>query len=79
MGETFCSYVCLHNDSTESCTRVSLKCDLQTATQRIPLYPGPNEPPFTDNFLSGSSINHVLHHEVCSSTECPMCSWTGLG
>jgi len=64
LGETFCSYVCLHNDSTESCTRVSLKCDLQTATQRIPLYPGPNEPPFTDNFLSGSSINHVLHHEV---------------
>ena len=66
LGETFCSYVCLHNDSTETCTRVSLKCDLQTATQRIPLYPGPNEPPFTDNFLSGSSINHVLHHEVRS-------------
>ena len=66
LGETFCSYVCLHNDSTETCTRVSLKCDLQTATQRIPLYPGPNEPPFTDNFLSGSSINHVFHHEVRS-------------
>jgi hypothetical protein len=64
LGETFCSYVCLHNDSTDTCQRVSLKCDLQTTTQRISLYPGPTEPPFSDYFLSGSSINHVLNHEV---------------
>ena len=31
------SYVSLHNDSTETCDNVVLKCDLQTATQRLPL------------------------------------------
>ena len=32
LGETFMSYVSLHNDSTDLCDSVILKCDLQTAT-----------------------------------------------
>ena len=35
LGETFMSYVSLHNDSTETCESAILKCDLQTATQRL--------------------------------------------
>ena len=37
LGETFMSYVSLHNDSTETSDNVVLKCDLQTATQRLPI------------------------------------------
>ena len=56
LGETFSSYVCVHNDSTEVgrsgvlteyndtppqvCTSVVVRADLQTATQRINLVPG---------------------------------------
>ena len=73
----------LHNDSTETCSRVTLRCDLQTATQRIPLYPptaaaavaasggdggssaGASADTGTvENFQPGSSVDHVLNHEV---------------
>lgn len=82
LGETFTSYVSLHNDSTETCQRVTLRCDLQTASQRIPLFPvaaaadgqasvaassQPTTAAPTDNFLPGSSIDHVLNHEVTNT------------
>ena len=66
LGETFTSYVSLRNDSTETCQKIALRCDLQTATQRIPLYPGTSgeHASSVNNFLSGNSIDHVLNHEV---------------
>merc|ERR1712223_1843649 len=62
LGETFMSYVSLHNDSTETCDSVILKCDLQTATQRLPLLQPPQ--PQGVQVQSGGSIDHVLSHEV---------------
>eukprot|EP00094_Tigriopus_californicus_P006642 TCALIF_06396-PA protein Name:"Similar to Trappc13 Trafficking protein particle complex subunit 13 (Rattus norvegicus)" AED:0.10 eAED:0.10 QI:103/0.83/0.85/1/0.83/0.85/7/522/367 len=66
LGETFTSYVSLRNDSTEACQKVWLNCDLQTSTQRIPLYPGTSgeHPASAESFLSGQSLDHVLLHEV---------------
>jgi hypothetical protein len=72
LGETFTSYVSVHNDSAETCQRVQLRCDLQTGTQRIPLYPFPAgvaaaaTAEVVDDFLPGSSIDNVLNHEVGS-------------
>jgi len=61
LGETFMSYVSLHNDSTETCEAVILKCDLQTATQRLPLLQSPQQ---GSQVHSGGSIDNVLSHEV---------------
>ena len=55
------SYVSLHNDSTDTCDTVILKCDLQTATQRLPLLQSHQQ---GQNVQSGDSIDHVLSHEV---------------
>jgi len=66
LGETFCSYVSLHNDSTRSCTNVALSCDLQTATQRIPLH---TTTPTNAEFAPGGSVDKVLSHEVL-----PLCT-----
>ena len=62
LGETFMSYVSLHNDSTELCENVILKCDLQTATQRLPLLQSGNQN--GGQLQPGSSIDQVLSHEV---------------
>ena len=61
MGETFMSYVSLHNDSTDTCDNVLLKCDLQTATQRLPLLQVGQG---GQQVHSGDSIDQVLSHEV---------------
>ena len=60
MGETFMSYVSLHNDSTETSDNVVLKCDLQTATQRLPILQSAQG----GQLHSGDSIDQVLSHEV---------------
>ena len=60
LGETFTSYVCVHNDSTEVCSTVVLRADLQTATQRINLVPGSESLNNTrDSLAPGSSIDQV--------------------
>jgi len=67
LGETFSSYVCVHNDSTEVCNNVIVRADLQTATQRINLVPGNSTDVSThsrDSLAPGSTIDQVLHHEV---------------
>ena len=62
LGETFTSYVCVHNDSTEVCSTVILRADLQTATQRINLVPGSdNVNNSRDSLAPGSSIDQVCH------------------
>jgi len=67
LGETFSSYVCVHNDSTEVCTNVHVRADLQTSTQRINLVPGSaqdSQSHSRDSFTPGSTIDQVIHHEV---------------
>jgi len=73
LGESFVSYVSLHNDSTETCDSLSLSCHLQTGTQRLPLLQTPSvggqqaSGSTTDNSQKiepGQSIDHVLNHEV---------------
>ena len=72
LGESFVSYVSLHNDSTEMCDSLSLSCHLQTGTQRLPLLQTPSigqqaSGTATDNSQNiepGQSIDHVLNHEV---------------
>jgi len=60
LGETFSSYVCVHNDSTQIARNISIKADLQTATQRIGLVNTQDRATMSP----GETINHVLHHEV---------------
>jgi len=76
LGESFVSYVSLHNDSTETCESLSLTCHLQTGSQRLPLLQTPpvtanpnsagggNQPPSGQKIEPGQSIDHVLNHEV---------------
>jgi len=60
LGETFSSYICIHNDSTEACRKITLKADLQTSTQRISLVSGQDE----QQLSPGETIDHVIQHEV---------------
>jgi len=60
LGETFSSYVCVHNDSTENARNISVKADLQTGTQRIGLVTGQDR----DSLGPGETIDQVIHHEV---------------
>jgi len=68
LGETFSCYVCVHNDSTDVCRNVTIRADLQTATQRINLVPGQGVADNAGNtraeFAPGSTVDHVLNHEV---------------
>ncbi|CAB4065145.1 TRAPPC13 [Lepeophtheirus salmonis] len=66
LGETFSCYISLHNDSTEGCMSISLKCDLQTTVHRITLYPPNNskDSVIQNQLLPGDSIDHVLNYEV---------------
>jgi len=68
LGETFSCYVCVHNDSTDVCKNVTIRADLQTATQRINVVPGlgvaDNAANTRSEFAPGSTVDHVLSHEV---------------
>ena len=65
LGETFVCYVSLHNDSTETCDNLNLRCDLQTASQRLPLLqPLSSSDSNSEQLVPGESVDHVLTHEV---------------
>ncbi|XP_039310064.1 trafficking protein particle complex subunit 13 isoform X2 [Solenopsis invicta] len=61
LGEIFSSYLCVHNGSNQVVKNVTVKADLQTSTQVIPL---------SSNKLNGkelapdSTVDEVIHHEV---------------
>ncbi|KYN18517.1 UPF0533 protein C5orf44 like protein [Trachymyrmex cornetzi] len=61
LGEIFSSYLCVHNGSNQVVKNVTVKADLQTSTQVIPL---------SSNNLEGkelapdSTVDEVIHHEV---------------
>ncbi|XP_025109816.1 trafficking protein particle complex subunit 13-like isoform X2 [Pomacea canaliculata] len=62
LGETFSSYISVHNDSNQICKDISLKADLQTGSQRISLTSVGQQP--IPELLPDHSIDDVIHHEV---------------
>ncbi|KAK3089805.1 hypothetical protein FSP39_006667 [Pinctada imbricata] len=62
LGETFSSYISVHNDSTQLCRDIALKVDLQTSSQRLMLS-GANSQG-TSELGPDHSIDDVIHHEV---------------
>ncbi|XP_054278638.1 trafficking protein particle complex subunit 13-like [Macrosteles quadrilineatus] len=63
LGETFSSYICVHNDSTQSAKDVTLKADLQTSSLRIPLT-GHQGDSVARDLEPGHNLDEVIHHEV---------------
>ncbi|XP_046661786.1 trafficking protein particle complex subunit 13-like isoform X1 [Homalodisca vitripennis] len=63
LGETFSSYICVHNDSTQSAKDVTLKADLQTSSLRIPLT-GHQSDSVARDLDPGQNLDEVIHHEV---------------
>ncbi|XP_069127207.1 trafficking protein particle complex subunit 13-like isoform X1 [Argopecten irradians] len=62
LGETFSSYISVHNDSTTVCKDIVLKVDLQTSSQRLMLSGSESRPLM--ELPPDYSIDDVIHHEV---------------
>ncbi|XP_046361580.1 trafficking protein particle complex subunit 13-like isoform X3 [Haliotis rufescens] len=62
LGETFSSYISVHNDCDQICRDIVLKADLQTSSQRLSLS-SINSQPIME-LLPDHSIDDVIHHEV---------------
>ncbi|XP_075226678.1 trafficking protein particle complex subunit 13 isoform X2 [Lycorma delicatula] len=63
LGETFSSYICVHNDSGQAAKDVTLKADLQTSSLRIPLC-GHQSDSTARDLEPGQTLDEVIHHEV---------------
>ncbi|PSN39245.1 Trafficking protein particle complex subunit 13 [Blattella germanica] len=63
LGETFSSYICVHNDSNQIAQDVSVKADLQTTSQRIPLS-GHQTESVAAELHPQDTVDDVIHHEV---------------
>ncbi|XP_059052882.1 trafficking protein particle complex subunit 13 [Achroia grisella] len=61
LGETFSCYVCVHNETNQPVQSVSIKADLQTNSQRIPLTTQSQSPTMLD---VDETLSDVIHHEV---------------
>ncbi|XP_038048342.1 trafficking protein particle complex subunit 13-like isoform X2 [Patiria miniata] len=62
LGETFSSYVSVHNDSSHVVKEIQLKTDLQTSSQRLTLS-GSGTTPHSE-LSPAQCIDEVIHHEV---------------
>lgn len=62
LGETFSCYVCVHNETNQPVQSVSIKADLQTNYQRIPLSTQQNQSPIMLDV--DETLSDVIHHEV---------------
>lgn len=63
LGETFTSYISVNNDSDQIVRDVSVKADLQTGSQRIPLT-GNSSNFAVAELAPNQSVDDVIHHEV---------------
>ncbi|KAL6254344.1 hypothetical protein P5V15_014392 [Pogonomyrmex californicus] len=61
LGEIFSSYLCVHNGSNQVVKNVTVKADLQTSTQVIPLSSSNLE---GKELVPDSTVDEVIHHEV---------------
>lgn len=63
LGETFSCYLCVHNETKQVVKDVSVKADLQTSSQHIPL--STNQSRSSCAALGpDDTVNDVIHHEV---------------
>ncbi|XP_065185608.1 trafficking protein particle complex subunit 13-like [Sycon ciliatum] len=62
LGETFSSYICVHNDSQQTVQDVVFKAELQTASQRITVYG--NHRGNLVEMVGAASMDDVIQHEV---------------
>ncbi|XP_053609209.1 trafficking protein particle complex subunit 13 [Plodia interpunctella] len=62
LGETFSCYVCVHNETNLPVQSVSIKADLQTNSQRIPLTTQQSQTPSMLDVEE--TLSDVIHHEV---------------
>ena len=60
LGETFSSYICVYSETQQTVSNVTVKVDLQTSSQRLPLSINPPTPQLTPE----ETVNIVIHHEV---------------
>jgi len=63
LGETFSSYISVHNDSPAAVTSVTIKVELQTSSQRLTLV-GINGNSSQEALEPSNSIDDVINHEV---------------
>ncbi|CRK89262.1 CLUMA_CG003021, isoform A [Clunio marinus] len=63
LGETFSSYICVHNCTTHPVNSVSVKCDLQSNNSRvsIPIHANKTIP---TSLNDGETLDDVIHYEV---------------
>ncbi|XP_046389018.1 trafficking protein particle complex subunit 13 isoform X1 [Ischnura elegans] len=66
LGETFSSYLCVHNGSTQVVNDVTVKADLQTSSQNIQLsaHQAENSSGTTAELQPEDTVDQVIHHEV---------------
>ncbi|XP_028403877.1 trafficking protein particle complex subunit 13-like [Dendronephthya gigantea] len=63
LGETFSSYICVHNDSNQVAKDIVIKTDLQTSSQRLTLLSLTSNEPVV-KLDPSKSIDQVIQHEV---------------
>ncbi|KAK3755626.1 hypothetical protein QZH41_017612 [Actinostola sp. cb2023] len=62
LGETFSSYISVHNDSNQTVKDIVIKTDLQTSSQRLTISGAANMP--VTKLDPQQSFDQVIHHEV---------------
>lgn len=62
LGEVFCSYLSVFNESQESATVVSVTAELQTGSDRALVTPAKSQP--KDSLEPGGSMDIIVRHEV---------------
>ena len=63
IGETFTSYICLHNPTLLKVKELSVKVELQTITQKIPLKFKSNVD-FVEDFQPDQKFDGIVEHDV---------------
>ena len=63
IGETFTSYICLHNHSAFKVNNLNVKVELQTVTQKLSL-PFKSKIDFVQNFDTDEKFDGIVEHDV---------------
>jgi hypothetical protein len=63
IGETFTSYICLHNPSLFKVKQLSIKVELQTTTQKVALAFKSNVD-YVEDFLPDQKFDGIVEHDV---------------
>lgn len=64
LGETFSSYICVHNCTTHPVNAVSVKCDLQSNNSRVSIPIHANKTIPTSLNINGETLDDVINYEV---------------